>query len=259
MYKLLIVGLSLLSVSTMVNAEEASPQAIPRVEEGLHGSVGLLAFARSQPYKGMNGNLLLIPALNIEKSGFYLRGITAGYHLLSFKQRNSIDLILRPRLVGYRADDGGEAFQGMHNRSDSLHGGLSANMQFDSLKLNIDALTDLLGKSKGQEVSATVGNAFRLDNALSITPSVGLKWQSEKYTDYYYGVTPQEASLTRPLYKGKSVLNYTAGLNVNYLLNKQSHLFAQFEYERLGSEITDSPLVEDNKIMRFYLGYGWRF
>jgi outer membrane protein len=259
MYKLLIVGLSLLGMNCPLMAEEVSPQSLPRIEEGLHGSVGLLAFARSQPYKGMNGNLLLLPALNIEKSDFYLRGITAGYRLLSFKQRNSIDLILRPRLVGYRADDGGEAFRGMHNRSDSLHGGVSANMQFDSLKLNIDALTDLLGKSKGQEVSASVGNAFRLDPALSITPSVGLKWQSEKYTDYYYGVTAQEASLVRPLYKGKSVLNYTAGLNVNYLLNKQSHLFAQFEYERLGSEITDSPLVEDNKVMRFYLGYGWHF
>lgn len=253
MYKLLIVGLSLLSMNCIVSAEETSLQALPRIEEGLHGSVGLLAFARSQPYKGMNGNLLLLPALNIEKSDFYLRGITAGYRLLSFKQRNSIDLILRPRLVGYNADEGGEAFRGMHNRSDSLHGGLSANMQFDSLKLNIDALTDLLGKSKGQEVSASMGKAFRLDNA----PSVGLKWQSEKYVDYYYGVTPQEASLIRPLYKGKSVLNYTAGLNVNYLLNKQSHLFAQFEYERLGN--TDSPLVEDNKVMRFYLGYGWHF
>jgi outer membrane protein len=244
-------------MNCIVSAEETSLQALPRIEEGLHGSVGLLAFARSQPYKGMNGNLLLLPALNIEKSDFYLRGITAGYRLLSFKQRNSIDLILRPRLVGYNADEGGEAFRGMHNRSDSLHGGLSANMQFDSLKLNIDALTDLLGKSKGQEVSASMGKAFRLDNALSVTPSVGLKWQSEKYVDYYYGVTPQEASLIRPLYKGKSVLNYTAGLNVNYLLNKQSHLFAQFEYERLGN--TDSPLVEDNKVMRFYLGYGWHF
>ncbi len=257
MYKLLIVALSLLSMNFVVSAEETNPQL--RIEEGLHGSAGLLAFARSQAYKGMNGNLLLLPSLNIEKSDFYLRGNTAGYHLLSFKQRNAIDLILRPRFIGYRADDGGEALRGMHNRSDSLHGGLAANMQFDSLKLNVDALTDLLGKSKGQEVSASVGNAFRLDHALTLTPSIGLRWQSEKYTDYYYGVTPQEASLIRPLYKGKAVLNYTAGLNVNYLLNKQSHLFAQFEYEHLGNEITDSPLVEDNKIMRFYLGYGWHF
>lgn len=252
---LYFMGVALLSMSLSSTAEEN----LPRIEEGLHGSVGLLAFARSQPYRGMNGNLLLLPALNVEKNNVYLRGDSAGYHLLSFPHRVNLDLVLRPRFVGYRADDAGEAFRGMHNRSDSLHGGLAAGMQLDSVKLNLAALTDLLGNSKGQEVSASVGNAFRWDQALTLTPSVGLKWQSERYTDYYYGVRPEEVSLLRPLYKGKAVLNYTAGLNVTYLLNKQSHLFAQFEYERLGSEITDSPLIEDNKIMRMYLGYGWHF
>jgi outer membrane scaffolding protein for murein synthesis (MipA/OmpV family) len=43
------------------------------------------------------------------------------------------------------------------------------------------------------------------------------------------------------------------------LLTKRATLFAMLEYEHLGEEIFASPLLEEEKIISVFLGYGWQF
>jgi outer membrane protein len=249
MYRQIVIVIGLLTLHLTATAADEILQPLPHL--GMSNS--FLSFARSQAYVGLKGQFLL----NTIESPTYFHNDTAGYHLLSTKHSlTSLDFVLRPHFSGYRADDTQDALRYVHNGA--LHGGVRAGVQLDNnLKLHVSALTDVLGKNNGQELSASLGNAFQLNRSLTFTPSLGLKWQNDRFVNYYYGTSA--TALTHPLYQGKPVLNYTAGLNVTYLLHKNAHLFANFEVERLGKEILDSTLVDDNNIKRFYLGYGWRF
>lgn len=72
--------------------------------------------------------------------------------------------------------------------------------------------------------------------------------------------TDLEARANRPIYTGNSSLNDYATVNTAALLTKRAtFLFAMLEYEQLGEEISASPLLEEEKIISVFLGYGWQF
>ena len=207
-------------------------------------TLGLGVVASPAPYAGVEDQSLTpVPFINMEGDRFYFRGLQAGYR---FWKPDSITLsaILQPRLQSYTADDS-DALAGMADRKRTLEGGLRLNWRKGPFQAELRTLTDLLDRHGGHSVTADTG--LRLAGAgLSVTPAVGVTWQSRDFVGYYYGVRPGEARATRPPYSGTAALNPFIGTTIRYQLAGRWGLFTFLRHTWLDSAITDSPLVDTN-------------
>jgi outer membrane protein len=88
---------------------------------------------------------------------------------------------------------------------------------------------------------------------------VGFSWLSNDLADYYYGVRSDETKVGRPAYSAGSGVNWFAGLGTDYKLDEKWSLFAQFSYEWLNNEITDSPIVDDDYKITILAGAMYKY
>ena len=123
---------------------------------------------------------------------------------------------------------------------------------------SLHAFHDVSGTHDGYEIAADY--SYRISRGrLSLSPSVGVSWKSAAMSNYYWGVHPDEASLTLSPYEAKAGLGWTAGLRFNYYLTKNLRLAVSGNYERLQYSVTRSPLVEQDYVFGYFAGLGWQF
>ena len=94
---------------------------------------------------------------------------------------------------------------------------------------------------------------------LLVTPSIGVTYRSRHLNDYYYGVRSDEAIAGRPEYDVGDSIGLLTALRLNYRLNEQWSVMAMGSVQWLGSEITDSPIVEKDYMASLLLGIMCRF
>lgn len=92
------------------------------------------------------------------------------------------------------------------------------------------------------------------------TLNLGVLYGSNKYHDYYYSVTPAEATANRPAYDAGS--GYS-GSYLKFGVSKREGRFwygAYLRYDYLkGTEFADSPLMENDHFVTIGLGMSWVF
>ena len=207
-------------------------------------TVGAAVVASPSPYAGIDDPpLTAVPFVNFELGRFYLRGLEAGYRLW---QRGplSVAAVVQPRFQSYQAGDS-PALAGMADRRRTAEGGARASVRLGRFEAGVRAVTDLLGRHGGQEITADVG--WRLGGRqLSLSPSVGVIWESADFVDYYYGVRPGEATADRPAFEGDAATNRFVALAGRYRLTKRLGLFALVRHTWLDDTITDSPIVDSD-------------
>ena len=77
-----------------------------------------------------------------------------------------------------------------------------------------------------------------------LVPSLEVMYESDDYTDYYYGVTPAEATPTRPAYQPGASTSTAVKVRWGYALSDKWLLTGKLGLKKSGSEITDSPIVD---------------
>jgi MipA family protein len=123
---------------------------------------------------------------------------------------------------------------------------------------SLHAFHDVSDTHHGYEVAADY--SYRLTRGrLSLSPSVGVSWKSAALSDYYWGVHPDEASLTLKAYEAHAGLGWEAGLRANYYLTKSLRLAVSANYERLQHSVAMSPLVSEDYVFGYFAGLGWQF
>ncbi|SFX33893.1 MipA/OmpV family protein [Marinospirillum alkaliphilum] len=220
-------------------------------------SVGAgIGFSQGQsPYRGVSGNPNTIPAfISYEGEKGYFRGIEAGYYLWQTGDRRSnltLSALVSGRLEGYRSSDS-LYLQGMATRGWSLDGGLGLVWREGMHQYSLKAVTDLLGKHEGQEVSAGYAYRIPISRELSLTPNAGISWMSADLLDYYYGVRDSEVhtGLTpeRTAYQVDAGIQYTVGVTLAYQLNTTTSLLLSTRTRWLPDSVSDSPLVARDQI-----------
>ena len=73
---------------------------------------------------------------------------------------------------------------------------------------------------------------------------------------YYFGVTPPEATSSRPAYQPGAATNLTLWLTGQHNLGKRYALLFGANVTRLGTGAARSPIVERRDSPLFYLGIG---
>jgi outer membrane protein len=120
------------------------------------------------------------------------------------------------------------------------------------------AFQDVSRTHKGSEVYADYSYLFR-QKRWFFEPSLGLSWKSQKLNDYYWGVTPDEASLVFPAYEAGSGVNYFGRFKVSYQLTRKWASLFVIEYERMNHDAANSPLVDEKTVFGAFAGFQYNY
>lgn len=194
-------------------------------------------------YKGEDDNLFIpIPLLYYKVNRFLISGLTAKYEVVS-NRFTTLSAFGQWRFDGYKPGDS-VFLAGMEQRKRGFDGGLELKLSNRaSENVTFSFATDLSGNHNGNEIKLSYGKTFR-NNRTIITPTVGVKLQNSDVTRYYYGVKPAEATAARPFYRPGAATVFFAGASVIHPLNDRWTIFALVNFEKLSSEISDSPIVD---------------
>lgn len=224
-------------------------------EKDFRVGIGIGALVEDEGYRdiGTEGDLVPIPYLQTER--LRILGPQLTYRLLGDKS-NNIGLRLDYRFDGYEASDG-DVFRGMDERKSSLALGFSG--QYRTVIGNLDySIAKATSASKGLYGNVQLFWPIKTGNWI-VTPRAGLEFFDKKYTNYYFGVNPNEVRSDRRQYTPGKALNLDVGVDLQRDLSANHTLLGSIKYRHYASAIKDSPLIEKSGSPRFNIAYLYRF
>jgi outer membrane protein len=90
-----------------------------------------------------------------------------------------------------------------------------------------------------------------------INPAIEFKYQSSEYSDYYYGVETSNIAPGRPAYDAGSATNILLKLQFGYTLSDHWLLTGRVGLEFLDDEITNSPIIDRDRVWSASLGLAY--
>jgi len=152
---------------------------------------------------------------------------------------------------GFEAKDG-KNFTGMDKRKTSIDLGGRMIVKTGIGPVTLDATKDVHA-SKGYEAGIKVGGIaphaphWTGERTINVAATGGLRYQSKKVVDYYYGVKNTEATANRNAYKGKSAITPYLGVEAQADLTEHISLTGNLGITRQPNAIRNSPLAKDKK------------
>ena len=217
--------------------------------------IGLGVSYPERPYKGMDNDAVVMPLVIAEYKQFFMNAVVMGYYFNKPTEALRFGIIGAPYFGGYHSSDSSD-LAGMEDRDMGFDSGVRMNWKNSFFNLNVDALTDISGTSEGQQVNVGVSKVFFHG---FLKPKAGIIWQSAESVDYYYGVKAGEATGARSEYSPHSELEYFLGLRMGIPLGEKWAIVSDVQANFLGSEVKDSPIVDESALMRYTLGMVYRF
>ena len=190
--------------------------------------------------------------------GFQYRGEkfnAAPFDGMSYDFTNSnkyaVEALLTSKNGGYKAKDS-TALKGMGKKHPSIDIGGRVIMDTGYGNAVFD-LTKDVNASKGVEAQLKLGgigpHASHWDGQreFTVTPVAGVRYQSAKVVDYYYGVKGSEATGSRKAYKAKSAITPFVGLEAQAKITSHFSVDAGLGISKRSSSVRNSPLTSDRK------------
>lgn len=256
--KKIICALIIIAAGMSASGRETPPAEYVRTREVFMAGAG--AVITRNPHKGIGTESRGIPLFFYSREKLSLYGPFASYSLLDdagWRLRG----LARMRFEGYEEDDS-RYLRGMDDREWTLELGTAVSRAFGPGELTATGTADVLNEHRGHELRLTYDYDFRgAFNVpeLSLTPGAGFIYRSSDLNDYYYGVRSDEVIAGRPEYNVGDSTGLLVSLRLNYLLDERWSVMAMTAAEWLGSEITDSPIVEKDYEITLLLGVMYRF
>ena len=212
-------------------------------EEKQKVTIGLGPYMQTQPYKGVDDFALASPVIFYDNGVVYVRWSRAGVYFLGNEEDDyawGFSLTLQPRVYGYEY---GEIYA-MNERKTTWEGGLAFSAKTDKAYLEIMALTDILDRYDSFIVKTEIGYDFEFAN-FTLYPSFIFIYQSSEFLNYYYGVRNDERTASREEYIPSNGLQLGLQTYIKYPFTKNTAALVNLRVDRLSSEATHSPIVED--------------
>lgn len=214
----------------------------------------------NNPYSGEDNTAEIAPNIRYNGERFFIKGGTLNLHLAETHGfSGGLKLALDAGFLSERSDyEDNEKLAGLKEREGSVLGGIYMNHDTSLGRLNFSALTDLSDEHDGQ--IAKLKYTFDLTaGKWNINPLLGVEWMSDEFVNHYTGVSANEATATRTIYSGEETINVFAGIRARYEITDKWDVNVASGVVKLGSEITDSPIVEDDVVYQASLGFNYNF
>lgn len=248
--RMLVVAASLLSVAI-------SGIAIAQEEEAPVRAIGAGISAVAEPYRALEDDLRIIPVplLFLDGGRFSISGTSASLRLYK-NDMVEVAAMGAYRFNGYDADDS-PVFEGMEDRNSTLEAGGWVALNLGDVFLTTYLTHDVLDEHGGFQLRGQAAYSWNPHVATNVTPSVGVLFQSEDMSDYYFGVRPDEAltianfdggteSFVRNAYAPGETMTPYVSLSIRQALSPKWAVFFSGRYEFLPDEVTESPLIDSD-------------
>lgn len=138
----------------------------------------------------------------------------------------------------------------LSTRKFSYLGGFEYSMNYKNNLLQLSLLADISDTHSGNEVRAAYAYAF----SRNLKATVGFTWKDSKMADYYYGVDDREIVDDRGSYDAGSSINPFIRISFDQRLKNKDDWRFSFEYQKLDRQLTNSPIVNDDYVVTFFVG-----
>jgi outer membrane protein len=220
-----------------------------------------IAYSTSQsPYAGSANSTIAYPYLtSFQHSAFtndwlLLRDENFG---LRFVWRNDWEfgLIARLRTLG-QGVSGNDQLAGIEDRNWALEAGPLIGWRGWPVNVHLRSYWELPNRHSGSTTELEFSLPRKFGRGFFV-PAVKLAYMDSGYTNYYFGVSEQEATLTRPTYRPGSATNVRVGFTLGYDLSPRWLLKGSIGLEHLDSSISASPIIERDRVWSGSLGLAY--
>lgn len=228
MKKLLL--LVMLSLSTLINAQ----------------SIGVGAVVSETYYKTQDSvTYAPIPLIDIKYKNFFIKNTEIGLRLEA-TDYITIGTMLNYNFSGVKAKDLKAPYNGINDRDQQYEAGAFVEFLNEGLSLRAAFYKDISDTSDGSYYTITARNKFHLSRTLIFTPHISYSVYDDKFADYYYGISSEEAlrtGLTAQESKAGKKLNI--GLTTTMVISRNLSLGILANYNKLSDEFKTDLIKED--------------
>lgn len=226
-------------------------------ERGRWG-LGVGAIGRSSPYLDSDTTVIKpIPAVTYNGARLQWLGPNIQYGLAGTGWwRLAASASYR---IGVYEEDDSPALAGMGDRESTLMAGLGMRFEIPGgFNLLLRYEHDVLDKIGGGNAAARVSKAFQAGR-FRIFPQLQVNWMSEDIANYDFGVDEASALPGRPAYSPGSTVSYEAGIGSFIEITEEWRIILSISAEALPSEISDSPIVNDDTVIKGFAAITYVF
>ncbi|WP_193163767.1 MipA/OmpV family protein [Microbulbifer hainanensis] len=220
--------------------------------------VGIGVIGRSSPYVGSDTSVVqVIPAITYFGDRLQWVGPSLRYGILG-SDKLRLALTANYRLGAYEEDDA-DILEGLGDRDATLLGGLGLIYEGPAgTEFELEYEHDVLNRVGGGTAAIRVSRGFQF-GTLRLVPELGVNWLSSEMADYDYGVPDYAAIPGRPAYEVGSSYTIEAGVGGLLELSENWRVVLNLAVENLDSEITDSPIVGDDNVIKGFAALTYSF
>lgn len=230
----------LLLFSTLVFSEEEKQKV----------TIGLGPYIQTQPYKDTNTIVLPSPVIFFDNGLVYIRWSRAGIYFLGNRGDEfswGVSLTMQPRVQSFDPSTSDELSQ-INEKSSTFEGGLAFSATYKDAYIESMLLTDILDNHEAWIFKTEAGYDLHLGK-FDLYPSLILVYNSKDFTNYYYGVSQEEA-------QGSSFSEYhpSAGFQIGvqtyikYPITDNLSTLINLRVDKLPKAVKDSPIIETDMI-----------
>jgi outer membrane protein len=220
--------------------------------------IGLVTSANSSFYKDVGGEYYVLPLVIAEYDRFYLQGVHGGYRFFQDDEGHSLALEIRHTFDGYSSDDS-DALAGMTGRDAAWEAGVAYEVNMVGGHVKAKLMQDFSDTHDGFSARLEYERPFWTEDALMVSWYTGSEYWNDKKTDYYFGVTSEEATLRRPIYATDESYSFYVGSNAINRIDDNISLLASVEYLRMSDAVIGSPLTARQDQWSAYAGVFYQF
>ena len=220
-----------------------------------------VSFSTSQnPYVGVSNSTFAYPFLtsfthaSLTDDWFLIRAGNIGIRYVS-KSDWEFGVIGRIQTLGFGSNDSDELL-GLEPRTWAIEAGPLIGWRRWPVQVHFRSFWGLTGDNDGltNEVEFSLPRKFGRG---FFVPNVRFTHMSDDYSNYYFGVSDQESTPTRPEYHPGAITNTSVGFTLGYELTPQWLLSTTVGLEFLDSSVTASPIVERDQVWSANIGLAY--
>jgi outer membrane protein len=220
--------------------------------------VGLGVIGRGSPYRDYDGGVYQpIPALTYNGERFQALGPTFRYGLAGS------DVVRLAATASFRIgvyDEKDSPFlEGMGDRENTLMAGLALQIELPrGFDVALQYEHDVLDQIGGGQAQLRLDRSFQAGRS-RISPYAGVNWLSADLADHDFGVAPDVATVDRPAYKVGDIITTEVGIGTFIELSRDWRLLVSAGVEFFPGEVTDSPIVDEDQVIKGFTALNYVF
>lgn len=223
-------------------------------------SIGVGAIVSESYYKSKDDlNYAPIPLIDIEYGNFFIKNTELGLKV-DTSDYLSVGAMINYNFSGVKAEDLEGVYSGIDDRDQQYEAGAFIEFKNETFSLKASFYTDISDTSDGSYYSISARNQIHLSRSLIITPYINYSIYDDKFVNYYYGISAEEATRTgltaEEAFSGKKL---NIGLTTTMVIDRNFSVGILANYNKLSDDFK-TQLVKDETFFTggVFLMYMWQ-